>query len=467
MSDPTDLSIAEIGRRLRDRSLKARALAEAAIDNHERHGQPLAAYKLWQPDAARDAADAADALFGAGTDLGPLQGVPISVKDLFAVNGLPIYSGTPKRLPEAFEREGPVVGALRGQQAVITGKTHTVEFAYGGVGVNNHWGSPRNPWDAADHRVCGGSSSGAGVSLCEGSALVALGSDTAGSVRVPAAVTGTVGLKVTHGRWSLAGITPLSPALDTPGVLARTVADAAIAFGEIDRKAKTDALLAAIETTSLEGIRIGICDDLFWQDCSPGIVEGVRAALEELGEAGARIVPLELPEAEEVFGLFCRGGIVSAEFKAFLEDELPEWQETLDPVVSARMENAADISAVEFVRRCRLMARCSATAASRLRAVDCVITPSVSITAPKLEEVSDIEGYKPRNMMMLRNTSIGNLLSLCALTMPVALDQAGMPVGLQILMPGGAEERLLAVAGAAERALGTARERLGTPPMCA
>ncbi|MBT6118433.1 MAG: amidase, partial [Rhodospirillaceae bacterium] len=451
MSDPTDLSIAEIGRKLRERSLKARDLAEAAIANHEKRGDPLAAYKLWQADAARDAADAADALFASGTDLGPFQGVPISVKDLFAVNGLPTFSGTPNRLPEAFEREGPVVGALRGQQAVITGKTHTVEFAYGGVGVNNHWGSPRNPWDAKAHRVSGGSSSGAGVSLCEGSALIALGSDTAGSVRVPASVTGNVGLKITHGRWPLAGITPLSPALDTPGVLARTVADTAIAFGEIDRKASTPALLAAMEATSLDGLRIGVCDDLFWQDCSPGVVEGVRAALDELVAAGARIVPLELPEAEEVFGLFRRGGIVSAEFKAFLEDELPDWEKTLDSVVSARMENAADISAIEFVRRCRLMARCSATAAARLRAVDCVVTPTVAITPPKLEEVSDVEGYKPRNMMMLRNTSIGNLLSLCALTLPVALDTAGMPMGLQILMSGGAEERLFAVGSAAER----------------
>lgn len=467
MSDPTELSIAEIGRRLRARQLTARDLTDAAISNHDSRGEALGAYKLWQADAARDAADAADALFGVGADLGPFQGVPVSVKDLFAVNGLPTFAGSPNRLPPAFEREGPVVGALRGQQAVITGKTHTVEFAYGGAGVNNHWGSPRNPWDAEDHRVSGGSSSGAGVSLCEGSALIALGSDTAGSVRVPASVTGNVGLKVTHGRWSLAGITPLSPALDTPGVLARTVADTAVAFGEIDRKASTGALLSAIESASLDGLRIGICDDIFWQDCSPGIVEGVRRALDELTEVGARLVPLELPEAEEVFGLFRSGGIVSAEFKSFLEDELPEWEATLDSVVSARMENAADITAIEFVRRCRLMARCSATAAGRLRAVDCVVTPSVSITPPKLAEVSDVEGYKPRNMMMLRNTSIGNLLSLCALTMPVALDAAAMPVGMQVLMPAGAEEKLLAVAGAMERKLGTGRERLGAPPLCA
>ena len=221
MTDPHELTIAEIGAKLRAGTLSAGAVIEAAIARHDSYGEALGAYKLWQPDAARTVAGAADAVFAAGGDLGPLQGVPVSVKDLFAVDGLPSYSGTPNRLPPEFEREGPVVAAARRQLAPFPGKTHTVEFAYGGLGVNNHWGTPRNPWDAADHRVSGGSSSGAGVSLVEGSAHLALGSDTAGSVRIPASFTGNMGLKITHGRWPLDGITPLGPSLDTPGVLAR------------------------------------------------------------------------------------------------------------------------------------------------------------------------------------------------------------------------------------------------------
>ena len=174
------LTIAEIGAKLRAGTLTAGAVVEAGIARHDSYGAALGAYKLWQPDAARATAGAADAVFAAGGDLGPLQGIPVSIKDLFAVDGLPTYSGTPRRLPPEFEREGPVVAAVRRQLAPIPGKTHTVEFAYGGLGVNNHWGTPRNPWDGADHRVSGGSSSGAGVSLIEGSAHLALGSDTAG-----------------------------------------------------------------------------------------------------------------------------------------------------------------------------------------------------------------------------------------------------------------------------------------------
>ncbi len=460
------LTIAEIGAKLRAGTLTAGAVVEAGIARHDSYGAALGAYKLWQPDAARATAGAADAVFAAGGDLGPLQGIPVSIKDLFAVDGLPTYSGTPRRLPPEFEREGPVVAAVRRQLAPIPGKTHTVEFAYGGLGVNNHWGTPRNPWDGADHRVSGGSSSGAGVSLIEGSAHLALGSDTAGSVRIPASMTGNVGLKITHGRWPLDGITPLGPSLDTPGVLARTVTDAALGFAALDPATDAEALMAEIGRAELAGLRMGICDDTFWQDCSPGVAEGVEAALDEAVAAGARLVPFELPEGEEVYRLFRRGGIVAAEFYAFLSARLPDWIATLDPVVTARFENAREMPAYEYVNRRHLIERCSASADERLEAVDVVVMPTVAITPPRLAEVSAIEGYKEANLMALRNTSIGNMLTLCALTIPVALDEAGMPVGLQLLARRGHEHRLLAIGRAFERKLGTARERLGVAPLC-
>ena len=144
--------------------------------------------------------------------------------------GLPTYAGTPQRLPPKWEQEGPIVGRIQQQLGVIVGKSHTVEFALGGLGTNRHYGSPYNPWDASHQRISGGSSSGAGVSLLERSALVALGSDTTGSVRMPASMTGTVGLMVSHGRWSTDGIVPVAPILDAPGLLTLTVADLLMAF---------------------------------------------------------------------------------------------------------------------------------------------------------------------------------------------------------------------------------------------
>src|SRR6201987_1896685 len=234
MADALALPLAEIVALLGEGKLKARALVEAAIANHERFGGKLMAYSQWAPVHARQCADAADAAFAIGSRAGSLQGIPTSIKDLFAVPGFPTYAGSPKRLPAKFEIDGPVVATLRRQLATVMGKTHMVEFAFGGTGHNAHYGAPYNPWDAPAHRSPGGSSSGAGVSLGEGSALLALGSDPAASVRLPAAMTGNAGLKLTKDRWSSDGIVPLSFTFDTPGILARSMADAAFGFAALE-----------------------------------------------------------------------------------------------------------------------------------------------------------------------------------------------------------------------------------------
>jgi aspartyl-tRNA(Asn)/glutamyl-tRNA(Gln) amidotransferase subunit A len=171
---PGDLrsgALIEIARDLREKRVTARELIEAAIVAHERFGERLHAYSLCAPEQARAAAAVADAAFAAGVTVGPLQGLPVSIKDLFAVAGYPCFAGSSRRLPaDPWERDGPLVATLRRQLGVITGKTHMVEFAFGGTGHNSHWGAPYDPWDTVAHRAPGGSSSGAGVSLLEGSA---------------------------------------------------------------------------------------------------------------------------------------------------------------------------------------------------------------------------------------------------------------------------------------------------------
>jgi aspartyl-tRNA(Asn)/glutamyl-tRNA(Gln) amidotransferase subunit A len=443
-------------------------LVEEAIANHTRLGATLNAYKTWDPDRARAQAKAADALLGAGVDLGPLHGLPISVKDLYGVAGYPTFAGTPKALPAKWQQEGPVVRHLRAAMAVITGKTHTVEFAFGGIGTNPHWGAPRNPWDAADHRAPGGSSSGAGVSLGEGSALVAFGSDTAGSVRVPASMTGTVALKTSAGRWSTEGIVPLSPTLDTAGLLTRTVADAVIAFQVVDPLVDetAPALLARLQQQPIAGLRIGICD-WFFQDCAPGIAEAVKGALGELEAKGARLSTLRLPEVDEAMALFRRGGVAAAEFATFINTEMQAYRATLDPNVRQRFEAMEQIPAVDYLTRLWRLRELAQSTDGHFDQVDVVITPTVPITPPKVADMEDGEAYRVANMLALRNTAPANLLSLCALSMPVALDGARMPVGLQIMARLGEDEPLLGVALAIERVLGTAQERLGTPPLAA
>ncbi|WP_298017906.1 amidase family protein [uncultured Parasphingopyxis sp.] len=268
--DLFDLSLSDIAARLSSEPALARNLAEEAIARRE--AQPeigTGPYREWRPDIARAMADGAVAALMAGT-AGPLAGIPVSVKDLFGVAGTATYAGTPRALPAAFETEGWLVGLLRTQGAIFTGKTHTVEFAFGGLGVNGHWGSVRNPWDPDAWRVSGGSSAGAGVGLAEGSALLALGTDTGGSVRIPAAMTGNVGLKTTIGRWPTTGVVPLSHTLDTVGILTRTVADAAYAFAAIEGT-------GPVAARPLTGLRIGRIARLAFEDCSPGIAEAVDA----------------------------------------------------------------------------------------------------------------------------------------------------------------------------------------------
>src|SRR6201997_5529639 len=198
--DPLSRPLIELAHDLRERRASARELVEAAIAQHERFGERLHAYSFWAPEQARTAAKAADAAFAVGVSAGPPQGLPVSIKDLFAAAGYPCFAGSSRRLPaEPWERDGPLVATLRRQLGVIMGKTHMVEFAFGGTGQNSHHGAPYNPWDAAAHRSVGGSSSGAGVSLLEGSALLAFGSDTAGCGGVPAPRTGHGGVKGTTG----------------------------------------------------------------------------------------------------------------------------------------------------------------------------------------------------------------------------------------------------------------------------
>ena len=461
MTAAENRSLSELAARLRDGSLRSAALVESAVGRHEARGEELAAYTTWDGERAVATARAADEAFARGEDLGPLQGLPVSVKDLYGVPGLPTFAGTSRRLPEKWEAAGPLVQRLLDQLAPITGKTHTVELAFGGLGVNEFHGTPRNPWDREHHRVPGGSSAGAGVSLWEGSALFALGTDTAGSVRIPASMTGTVGLKTTPGRWPTAGIVPLSPTLDTAGVLTRTVADAAWVFAALDPSG--GALPEAAET--LRGLRIGRPRQVLWNDCSPGVAEAVSDALGELEAAGAVLFDVDLPEADEAVELLRMGSVAAMELDEFLEAELPGWRERLQPIVGRRLERAGELPAREYLSRRRRLRALFARMAERFEDFDLLAGPTVPVTPPRVDELAEPEAYAAANGASLRSTCVASMTGACALSLPAGLDAAGLPAGLQLIAPGGGEEGLLAASLAAERRLGTALERLGGPPL--
>ncbi len=451
----------QLAQQLESGTRTGEALVEAAIDAAKTgdHG----AYVSWRPESALELARAGDKVRAAGGNTGPLMGIPVSVKDLFGVPGFPTYAGCSRALPEHWQQAGPLIHALQSQLAPVVGKTHCVELAFGGLGTNSHWGTPRNPWDKRVHRVPGGSSSGAGVSLINGTAALALGTDTAGSVRVPATMTGVAGLKLTAGRWPTSQIVPLSSTLDTPGLLAHRVDDLAYAFSALDPVVgKQGRQLPAVPV--LASLTFGVPSAFFWEDCSPGIAEIVEQALMSLERAGARLVRFDFSGLNEIYSLFLQGGVAAPELAAFIRQELPEIMPALDPNVAARLRTAEELPAWKYIHRLDLIKRLSVSAATELQGIDALLTPTVTLTPPAVDSLDEPGAYATANIQALRNTAMANYLGLCGLTLPVGKDKAGMPVGLQLLKGPWQEGRLLAIGQAVERCLGFGPDILGSCP---
>jgi aspartyl-tRNA(Asn)/glutamyl-tRNA(Gln) amidotransferase subunit A len=466
MSDPLALSLAALSTELRERRVSAVELMTAALDRHERLGDRLRAYKMWDGGRALAAARKVDRAISAGRSVGPLAGVPVSVKDLYGVDDLPTFAGTPRQLPERWSKDAWLVARVRAAGACFVGKTHTVELAFGGVGINPHWETPWNPWDADTHRIPGGSSAGAGVSLCEGSALLALGSDTGGSIRIPAALTGNVGLRTSLGRWPTTGVVPLSSTLDTVGALARTVEDTAWFFGSVDPKWEDPrALLKQLERTKLRGTRVGIprCD--IWEECQPDIREALDLALAALEAHGASLVEIDGELLDDGFEVaLAQRPLAATELRAFLERDLPGWIDILHPIIRERLSHAplpGDPLYLEAVARHR---RLVAQASALFEQADVLALPTNIMTPPPVAELADLGRYAQVNRQVLRPNYPVSVLGLTAISIPAGLDDTAMPVGLQLVGRGGADEALLGVALAAERVLGTAAAQFGTAP---
>ncbi len=460
-------SVRETAERVRSGRVSACAVVEDAIRRHE--ASELGAYVHFDAAAARAQASAVDAAVARGEDPGPLAGVAVSAKDLYGVEGMPLRAGTGSELPRRWRREGFLVRAVRRLGGVIVGKTHTVEMAFGGVGVNTRVGTPINPWDARRRRVPGGSSAGAGVSLWEGSAMIALGTDTGGSVRIPASATGVVGFRHTTGRWPATGVVPLSRTLDAVGLLTRTAADLRYAFGAVDALAPRARRRRSVarERADVAGLRIGTptrCS--MWRDAEDGVARAAHRALAELEGAGAERVEVEAPELDRAAAGYLSGDLIQPELLEFLERELPDRIPNLDPVVGARLRDAAVVPATRHVAVRRLRRRLARALGRRLRdlGIDVLATPTLPIAPPPLDALAEPAAYRAANRAMLSGTSPASMLDMCAISVPAGLDGEGIPVGLHLAAPSDADRPLLAWAEAAESVLGASAARLGSPP---
>ena len=423
----------------------AQALLKEARDAIADPAKPGATTVVARSDATADAAArSADLQRAAGWIASPLAGLPISVKDLFDLSGEITRAGSvllADRPPAGAD--ATAINRLRQAGGVVVGRTNMTEFAFSGLGLNPHYGTPGNPADRT--RIPGGSSSGAGVSVVDGMAAAAIGTDTGGSVRVPAAFTGLAGFKPTQARVPRDGCVPLSYTLDSIGPLAPSVACCAI----------LDAIMAGEPVRPLpplrpDRLRLAIAEGVTVEDLDDTVARAFARAIDRLTGAGARCEPVALPEFEDIVAANRRGGLVVPEALHVHARWLEDFGDRYDPRIRARIERGRDISVVELVEAMRLRERVRATIGARLAGFDGVVQPTVPIVAPEIARVAaDDDVYVRTNALILRNTSIANFLDACAVTIPCQAS-GELPVGFQILAPSGNDAALLAVGAAVE-----------------
>ncbi|WP_459614172.1 amidase [Bordetella sp. 2513F-2] len=421
-------------------------LTEAALARAtDPAGEGSRVYTRLYADRALAAARASDTLRAAGLARSAIDGLPISIKDLFDVAGETTLAGSVARQgePEATAH-AVVVQRLMAAGAVITGRTNMTEFAYSGLGLNPHYGTPRNPWDRATGRIPGGSSSGAAVSVADGMAAAAIGSDTGGSVRIPAALCGLAGFKPTARRVSMEGVLPLSVNLDSIGPLAPSVRCCAA----------LDAVLSGegqpVAPAVLRGLRLAIPTTLALDDLDPHVAASFSAAAARLSAAGAQVDEIEVPEFLQLAGINAKGGFTAAEAWAWHRDLIARAGERYDPRVVSRIRRGEAMSAADWIELVAARQAWIAAVERRIAGYDALILPTVPVVAPEIAplEASDAL-YGSTNLLVLRNPTLINFLDGCALSVPC--HEAGTaPAGLMIAGAAGTDRRILAIGMAVE-----------------
>jgi len=430
--------------RTTSRRLMERALARIA----DARGEGGRAFTKVYAQGALLAADASDRLRREGVVSSPLAGLPVSVKDLFDVAGDVTTAGsTVLRGAPPATRNAVAVARLLAAGAVIIGRSNMTEFAFSGIGINPHYGTPLNPYDRATRRIPGGSSSGAAVSVADGMAAFALGTDTGGSVRIPAALCGVTGFKPTRDRVPLDGAFPLSTTLDSVGPLAPSVACCATVFQVLAGEP-----LRALTPAALAGLRLGVPKTLMLEDLDVEVAKAFESAMQRLSRGGARIVELAVPEFDEAAKANLAGGL-SAPQAYVVHREWIDREQEIDPRVLERILRGGSMRAVEYIELLAARARLMRRFVRPNYDIDVLVMPTVPRIAPPVEPLErDPEAFREANGNMLRNTSLVNFLDGCALSLPIQAPRAA-PVGLMVVGFSGEDERVLAAGLAIEAAL--------------
>lgn len=442
------LPLADLGRALRRGETSARDLAATYLDRIARFDGELGSFSEVYRERALAIAEAQDRLIAAGVDLGPLQGLPIAVKDLLHWRGTVCGAGSKVLEGVVSGETSTLVDRLLRAGMVVLGKTQLVEFAFGGWGTNAAYGAPKNPWDRTVARVPGGSSSGSGVAVAAALAPSAIGTDTGGSIRIPAAFCGIVGLKPSATRVDRRGCVPLSTTLDSIGPMTRTVEDARLIFEALvegpfePEKGPIGRVLAVLP------------DDQLPSSMSPQIAAWYAEMQRRLVDAGWRIETMALPVAPEALAA-ASGDIIASEAYAWHRETVERSPEKYGPFTRQRLLHGATVAAERYLFRLAERAARIAAFEEAMRPYAALFTPTIGFTAIPLAEVDETR------VPMSALTRPINYLDGCGLSLPAGLDAAGLPIGLQLVAPNGCERRLLDVGGEIERLLAFDRRPTG------
>ncbi|MPS77508.1 MAG: amidase [Achromobacter sp.] len=445
VSTLNDLTLALSEGRTSSVALTELALARA----QDAAGEGARVFTKLYAESALAQARASDTLRAAGIVRSAVEGLPISIKDLFDIEGETTMAGSVAREGEpAAEENAEVVQRLIAAGAVIIGRTNMTEFAYSGLGINPHYGTPLNPYDRATGRIPGGSSSGAAVSVADGMAVAGIGSDTGGSVRIPAALCGLTGFKPSAWRVSMTGVLPLSANLDSIGPIAASVRCCA----------ELDAILSGDggpvpEAMSLRGLRLAVPTTLALDAMDKHVADTFAATIAKLKDAGALVDEIAIPEFAELGSINSKGGFTAAEAWAWHRDLIARAGKRYDPRVVSRIMRGQDMSAADYLDLLDAREAWVAAVDHRIAGYDALIMPTTPIVAPAVADlVASDEAYYAANGLILRNPTLINFLDGCALSLPC--QAAGTaPVGLMISGSNGADRRILAVGLAVEALL--------------
>ena len=442
-------TLAELAGDLENGRTSARKIVDSCLERiADASGEGQRTFIHVDAEAAIEAAEAMDRLREIKAAPSPFAGIPISIKDLFDIKGQITRAGS-RALDDspAAEVDAPVVSRLRRAGFILIGRTNMTEFAYSGIGINPHFGTPKGAWQRNVGHVPGGSSSGAAVSVADGMAHGALGSDTGGSCRIPAAYNGIVGFKPTQQRIPRDGGVPLSFTLDSFGPLARSVECCAV----------LDAILAdesvrPLQPRAVKGMRFAVPTTVALDDLDDQVALAFERTLEKLAKLGALIERIEVPEFLDVAVMNSKGGFAAAESYAWHRYLIENHGDVYDPRVSSRIVRGEAITAADYIDILQARTSMISRANARISPYDAVVMPTCAITPPRISDLADDHAFTKANLLSLRNCTLINMMDGCAISLPCH-RHGEAPVGFMLAAAGGSDRRIFELAAGVEGAL--------------